>query len=122
MVVLHRFYCFPHLTSGKGIGGAVTGKLFDPTMGLGERWTFRFYSVLSLLVLIVYSFITCVSKLQNKPNKDIGELTAKDLGKFIRIPGLKILGRVGTHIFYLFFSGNKYNFMHFEWYFAFQNA
>ena len=104
------FFNFSHLTSGKGIGGAVTGKLFDPTMGLGERWTFRFYSVLSLLVLIVYSFVTCVSKLQKKPDKDIDELTAKDLGKFIkpkklsvfRVTGLKILGWVGTH---MFFSG-----------------
>ena len=24
------------------------------------------------------------------------------------------LGRVGTHIFFIFFSGEKYNFMHFE--------
>ena len=108
---IDTFFAFSHLTSGKGIGGAVTGKLFDPSMGLGERWTFRFYSVLSLLVLIVYSFITCVSKLQKKPNKDMGELTAKDLGKFIkpkklsvfRVTGLKILGSVGTHIFSIIF-------------------
>ena len=33
--------------------------------------------------------------------------------------GLKILGRVGTHFF---FSGKKYNFMHFERRNAFQNA
>ena len=32
-----------------------------------------------------------------------------------RVMGLKILGRVGTHIF---FSGKKYNFMHFERHFA----
>ena len=41
------------------------------------------------------------------------------------LTGLKILGRVGTHIFFfliIFFSGKKYNFMHFERHFAFQNA
>ena len=32
-----------------------------------------------------------------------------------RVTGLKILGRVGTHIFLIiYFSGIKYNFMHFE--------
>ena len=46
--------------------------------------------------------------------------------------GLKILGRVGTHIFFLEkkislcilkgISGKKSNFMHFERQFAFQNA
>ena len=38
-----------------------------------------------------------------------------------RVAGLKILGsrsRVGTHIF----GGKKYNFMHFERHFAFQDA
>ena len=35
------------------------------------------------------------------------------------VMGLKILGRVDTHIFS---SRNKYNFMHFERHFAFQNA
>ena len=38
------------------------------------------------------------------------------------VTGLKILGRVGTHIFFYFFSGEKYNFMHSERHFAFQNA
>ena len=39
-----------------------------------------------------------------------------------RVPGLKILCRVGSQIFVMiFFSGKKYNFMHFEWYFALQN-
>ena len=39
-----------------------------------------------------------------------------------QVMGLKIYGRVGRHIFcYYFFSG-KYNFMHFERHFAFQNA
>ena len=37
-----------------------------------------------------------------------------------RVMDLKILGRVGTYIF--FFSGKKYDFMHFERHFAFQNA
>ena len=38
--------------------------------------------------------------------------------------GLKILGRVGTHIFlnYIFFWKKIYNFMHFERHLAFQNA
>ena len=50
-----------------------------------------------------------------------------------QVTGLKILGRIGTNIFFHFFSeknimhferhfGKKYNFMHFERYFAFQNA
>ena len=38
-----------------------------------------------------------------------------------RVTGLKIIGRVGTHIFFRF-SGNKYNCVHFERHFAFQNA
>ena len=38
-----------------------------------------------------------------------------------RVTGLKILSRVGTHIFvYFIFLENKYNFMHFERHFAFQ--
>ena len=37
------------------------------------------------------------------------------------VMSLKILGRVGMHIFSLFFSGKKNNFMHFERHFAFQN-
>ena len=43
-----------------------------------------------------------------RPNKKIS---------VFRVTGLKILGRVGTHIFFLI-----YNFMHFEKHFAFQNA
>ena len=41
-----------------------------------------------------------------------------------QLTGLKILGRVGMHIFYFnyFYSGKIYNFMHFEKHFAFQNA
>ena len=39
-----------------------------------------------------------------------------------RVTGLKIFGTVGTHIFFLFFLLKKYNFMHFERHFAFQNA
>ena len=40
-----------------------------------------------------------------------------------RVTGLKILGRVGTHVsFLLFHSGRKYNFMDFERHFAFQNT
>ena len=38
------------------------------------------------------------------------------------VTGLKILGRVGTNIFLLFFFWLKHNFMHFERHFAFQNA
>ena len=40
-----------------------------------------------------------------------------------RVMGLKILGRVGTHSFFIFFFfWKKYDFMHFERLFAFQNA
>ena len=41
------------------------------------------------------------------------------------VTGLKILDRIGTHrciIRLFFYSGKKYNFMHFERYLAFQNA
>ena len=50
-----------------------------------------------------------------RPNKKI---------RVFRATGLKISGRVGAHIpfFNYFFSGKKYNFMHFERHFAFQNA
>ena len=37
-----------------------------------------------------------------------------------RVTGLKILGGLGTHIF--FFWKKKYNFMHFERHVAFQNV
>ena len=46
-------------------------------------------------------------------------------GQFVfRVTGLKILGRVSTHIYFFnyFFSSKKYNFMHFERHFVFQNA
>ena len=49
-----------------------------------------------------------------KPNK-------KKISVF-RVTGLNILGRIGTHIFFTYFSGKNYNFMHFERPFAFQNA
>ena len=40
-----------------------------------------------------------------------------------QVTGLKILGSVGTHLFfYYFFSGKIYNLMHFERHFAFQSA
>ena len=50
-----------------------------------------------------------------KPNKKIS---------VFQVTGLKNLGRhVFLLIFFLmFFSGKKYNFMHFERHFAFQNA
>ena len=47
---------------------------------------------------------------QIRPNKKIS---------VFRVTGLKILGRVGTHIFFL---ENIHNFMHFERHFTFQNA
>ena len=48
-----------------------------------------------------------------RPNKKIS---------LFRVTGLKILGRVGTHICLIFFFWKKYNFMYFERHFAFQNA
>ena len=39
-----------------------------------------------------------------------------------RVTGLKISGRVGTHIFFNYFFWKKYYFMHFERRNAFQNA
>ena len=45
-----------------------------------------------------------------RPNKKL---------RVFRVIGLQILGRVGTHIFV---SRRKYNFMHFERHFAFQNS
>ena len=38
-----------------------------------------------------------------------------------RLTGLKILGRVGTYVFLIFFFLGKYDFMHFEKYFASKN-
>ena len=45
-----------------------------------------------------------------RPNKKIISV--------LRVMGLKFLDRLGKH----FFSGNEYDFMHFERHFAFQNA
>ena len=56
------------------------------------------------------------SSLQSK-NGDISTRLNKIISVF-RVTGLKILGRVGA----LFFFWKKYNFMHFERHFAFQNA
>ena len=49
------------------------------------------------------------------PNKNIS---------VFQVMGMKILGRVGTHKFFLiiFFLEKNYDFMHFERHFAFQNA
>ena len=47
------------------------------------------------------------------------DLQPKFKNKCVSGNTLKILGRLGTHIF---FSGKKYNFIHFERHFAFQNA
>ena len=45
----------------------------------------------------------------------------KKLSLFL-VTGLNILGRVGTHIIFLIiFFWKKYNYMHFERHFAFQN-
>ena len=45
-----------------------------------------------------------------RPNKKIS---------VFRVTGLKILAHI---FFFIFFSGKKYNFVHFERHFAFQNA
>ena len=48
-----------------------------------------------------------------RPNKNVS---------VFRVTGLKMLGRVGSHIFFYFFSEKKNNFMHFERRVTFQNA
>ena len=50
--------------------------------------------------------------LQLRPNKKIS---------VFQVTGLKILGWVVTHIFFLFFC-LEYNFMHFEKHYTFQNT
>ena len=55
----------------------------------------------------------------------IGTLSVRPNKKIIvfQVMAVKILGRVGTQIFFsILFSGKKYNFMHFERQFAFQKA
>ena len=92
-------------------------KIVQNTTGFAYiTWSIRMdpaYSVLNGL------YCTCIRKFtsllepcarfQIGPNKKIS---------VFRVMGLKILGRVGTHIF----SRKKYMFMHFERHFAFQNA
>ena len=59
-----------HFFAGRGLGFFVTGKLFDPVTGLGGRWTFRFYSLLALTVLIVYASTNMIaSKYSRSKNK-----------------------------------------------------
>ena len=50
--------------------------------------------------------------------------TTEPLCSLFRVMGLKILGRIGTLIIFLFtfFFWKEYNFMHFERHFTFQNA
>lgn len=40
--------------TGKGIGGLMTGVLFDH---IGERWTFRAYAIATLVFLKVYFLV-----------------------------------------------------------------
>ena len=61
-------------------------------------------------LLVIFRHCSC--------NEQLGQIKN---GVF-RVAGMKILGRVGTHIFYLFYSGKKDNCMHFERHLAFQNA
>ena len=65
------------------------------------------------LILLVLKIKTIIDESENlvkhntvRPNIKIS---------MFRVTGLKILGRVGTQFFFnYFFSGKKYNFMHFE--------
>ena len=59
------------------------------------------------------------------PNRNNHICEANGQDSEMRITGLKILGREGTHIFFFFFFfflGGGINFMHFERHFAFQNT
>jgi len=33
----------------------VTGRLFDPTTGIGPKWTFRVYGIFALAVMAIYA-------------------------------------------------------------------
>ena len=72
------------ILTGRGLGGLVTGKLFDPASGIGDIWTFRLYGALSLVVLAVYVFIN--TAIFNRPilrprNMSI-VITAENTGKY----------------------------------------
>ena len=69
--IRHAFYIETFHFSGRGLGFFVTGKLFDPFTGLGGRWTFRFYSLLALSVLIIYASTNLfASKYSRRTNKE----------------------------------------------------
>ena len=72
------------ILAGRGIGGLVTGKLFDPASGIGDIWTFRLYGALSLLVLAVYVFINTAifSRPILVPRNMSIEITAENTGKY----------------------------------------
>ena len=72
------------ILTGRGIGGLVTGKLFDSASGIGDIWTFRLYGALSLLVLVVYVFINTVifSRPILRPRSMSIVITAENTGKY----------------------------------------
>ena len=57
-----------------------------------------------------------------KSTKILNNEFGKIKNKCVSVTGLNFLGRIGTHIFFIYFVLEKYNFMHFERQFAFQNA
>ena len=76
------------------------------------KWMSNFPVHMKLYLL--YELIANDVSLRIGPNKNIS---------VFRVTGLKIVVRVGTHIFLIIFFWKKiYNFMHFERHVAFQNA
>ena len=72
------------ILTGRGIGGLVTGKLFDPASGIGDIWTFRLYGALSLLLLVVYVVINTAIFCRPilVPRNMSIEITAENTGKY----------------------------------------
>ena len=63
--------------TGRGISGLLTGKLFDSVSGLGERWTFRFFSLMALFVLVAYVIFNIV--ISRKTSESLGKDTTETL-------------------------------------------
>ena len=72
-----------------------------------------YYFVVAYLIILEKVTRSFRHRILIRPNKNIS---------VFRVTGMTILGRVGTHLFKLFYFWEKYNFMHFERHDAFQNA